>query len=106
MVMRSTVPPGTVETIGDTLTRQSGRLRPGLVGVAMCPEFLREGTGIADFYSPPYTVIGAADASVVDVVQRLFAFIERPLRIVDIRTAEALEVRLQCLSCHQGDLCQ
>jgi GDP-mannose 6-dehydrogenase len=67
VVMRSTVPPGTVESIGATLgIGLAGSGQP--VGVAMCPEFLREGTGIADFYSPPYTVIGAADASVVDVV--------------------------------------
>lgn len=90
VVMRSTVPPGTVETIGDTLRANLAGSQQD-IGVAMCPEFLREGTGIADFYSPPYTVIGAADASVVDVVQRLFAFIERPLRSVDIRTAEALK---------------
>ncbi len=90
VVMRSTVPPGTVETIGATLMANlagSGQS----VGVAMCPEFLREGTGIADFYSPPYTVIGAADVSVVEVLRRLFEFIDRPLRIVDIRTAEALK---------------
>jgi GDP-mannose 6-dehydrogenase len=90
VVVRSTVPPGTVESIG-------AKFRVNLagsdqeVGVAMCPEFLREGTGIADFYAPPYTVIGAQDAGVVEVVQRLFCFIDRPLRIVDIRTAEALK---------------
>jgi GDP-mannose 6-dehydrogenase len=90
VVMRSTVPPGTVERIGATLRANlEGSGQP--VGVAMCPEFLREGTGIADFYSPPYTVIGAADASVVDVVSSLFDFIARPMRIVDIRTAEALK---------------
>jgi GDP-mannose 6-dehydrogenase len=90
VVMRSTVPPGTVETIGATLCANlagSGQS----VGVAMCPEFLREGTGIADFYSPPYTVIGAVDDSVVNVVSDLFGFIGRPMRIVDIRTAEALK---------------
>jgi GDP-mannose 6-dehydrogenase len=90
VVVRSTVPPGTVESIGQQLSANltgSGQD----VGVAMCPEFLREGTGIADFYAPPYTVIGARDAGVVAVVRRLFSFIDRPLRIVDVRTAEALK---------------
>jgi GDP-mannose 6-dehydrogenase len=90
VVMRSTVPPGTVESIGHSLESEvvgCGRR----IGVAMCPEFLREGTGISDFYNPPYTVIGTNDTRVADVVGRLFAFIERPQRIVDIRTAEALK---------------
>jgi GDP-mannose 6-dehydrogenase len=90
LVMRSTVPPGTVEAVGETL-RQSLQGVPGRVGVAMCPEFLREGTGIADFYSPPYTVIGAQDRGVADVLQRLFSFVDRPVQIVDVRTAEALK---------------
>ena len=61
------------------------------VGVAMCPEFLREGTGIADFYSPPYTVIGSTDPRAVESVSSLFAFLDSPLRVVHPRTAEALK---------------
>lgn len=89
-VMRSTVPPGTVERIGDTLRSAAGDAGPD-VKVAMCPEFLREGTGVADFYSPPYTVIGAADPEVPELLRELFSFIHRPVRVVDIRTAEALK---------------
>jgi GDP-mannose 6-dehydrogenase len=90
LVVRSTVPPGTVEAAGEAL-RTKLRGSPATIGVAMCPEFLREGTGIADFYTPPYTVIGAQDPAVVDVVQRLFSFVNRPVRVVGIRTAEALK---------------
>ena len=58
VVIRSTVPPGTVEDV------VSPALAGGLagtdlaVGVAMCPEFLREGSGIADFFAPPLIVVG------------------------------------------------
>jgi GDP-mannose 6-dehydrogenase len=90
VVVRSTVPPGTVEAIAATL-RNGLRTSRWSTGVAMCPEFLREGTGIADFYSPPYTVIGASESSVTTVVRSMFSFIDRPARIVDIRTAEALK---------------
>jgi GDP-mannose 6-dehydrogenase len=90
VVVRSTVPPGTVEAIAGTLRSAFADSGPD-TGVAMCPEFLREGTGISDFYSPPYTIIGAADPSVVDTVVSLFGFLERPTRVVDIRTAEALK---------------
>jgi GDP-mannose 6-dehydrogenase len=90
VVMRSTVPPGTVEAIGGVL--RSGLAGSGReIGVAMCPEFLREGTGIADFYSPPYTVIGATEPEVAKIVGHLLDFVERPMRVVDIRTAEALK---------------
>ena len=57
----------------------------------MCPEFLREGTGIADFYSPPYTVIGSTDPRTVESVSSLFSFLDRPIRVVHPRTAEALK---------------
>jgi GDP-mannose 6-dehydrogenase len=90
IVIRSTVPPGTVEDV--TAILQAAFKESGTdVGVAMCPEFLREGTGIADFYSPPYTVIGSSDFRAIDVVSRLFTFLESPVRVVHPRTAEALK---------------
>ncbi len=90
VVIRSTVPPGTVEGVATRL--QSAFRDSGLdVGVAMCPEFLREGTGIADFYSPPYTVIGSTDSRAIEVLSDLFSFLDCPLRVVRPRTAEALK---------------
>jgi GDP-mannose 6-dehydrogenase len=90
VVIRSTVPPGTVEDVTAILQAafQDSELD---VAVAMCPEFLREGTGIADFYSPPYTVIGSSDLRAIDVVSRLFSFLDAPVRVVHPRTAEALK---------------
>jgi len=90
VVIRSTVPPGTVESITTRLQSAFREMRME-VGVAMCPEFLREGTGIADFYSPPYTVIGSTDAGAVKSVSSLFAFLDSPFRVVHPRTAEALK---------------
>jgi GDP-mannose 6-dehydrogenase len=90
IVIRSTVPPGTVDDV--TAVVQSAFGETGLdVTVAVCPEFLREGTGIADFLSPPYTVIGASDLRAIDTVSQLFAFLGAPLRVVHPRTAEALK---------------
>jgi GDP-mannose 6-dehydrogenase len=90
VVIRSTVPPGTVEDVTAILQAAFRDSEPN-VAVAMCPEFLREGTGIADFYSPPYTVIGSSDLRAIDTVSRLFSFLESPLRVVHPRTAEALK---------------
>ena len=90
VVIRSTVPPGTVEDVSAIL--QDAFADSGSdVAVAMCPEFLREGTGIADFYAPPFTVIGALDVRAIDSISRLFSFIDAPLRVVHPRTAEALK---------------
>ena len=90
VVIRSTVPPGTVESVATRL--HSAFQDSGLdVGVAMCPEFLREGTGIADFYTPPYTVIGSEDMRAVEVLSSLFSFLDCPIRVVYPRTAEALK---------------
>ena len=90
VVMRSTVPPGTVELLGAGLGEHTNG-GAAKVGVAMCPEFLREGTAIADFYAPPYTIIGASDPDVIDSVRSLFGFLDCPSYAVDIRTAEALK---------------
>jgi GDP-mannose 6-dehydrogenase len=91
VVIRSTVPPGTVQdVVGPALA--SGLAGSGVLpGVAMCPEFLREGSGVADFYSPPFIVVGTADAAVGQAVTGLFGFLDKPVQVVDVRTAEALK---------------
>ena len=90
VVIRSTVPPGTVEDV-TAILQAAFQDSETDAAVAMCPEFLREGTGIEDFYSPPYTVIGSSDLRAIDVVSRLFSFLESPVRVVHPRTAEALK---------------
>jgi len=90
VVIRSTVPPGTVEDVTAILHGAFPHSGPD-VAVAMCPEFLREGTGISDFYAPPFTVIGASDVRAIDSISRLFSFLDAPLRVVHPRTAEALK---------------
>lgn len=60
VVMRSTVLPGTTESIViPTLEAASGRRAGKDFGIVYNPEFMREGTAVADFFEPPYTVLGA-----------------------------------------------
>jgi GDP-mannose 6-dehydrogenase len=61
------------------------------IGAAMCPEFLREGSGIADFFASPFLVVGASDPGVAQTVADVFGFLDQPVRVVDVRTAEALK---------------
>jgi GDP-mannose 6-dehydrogenase len=91
VVVRSTVPPGT----GDSFVQQTfaPASLPGSwsVGTAMCPEFLREGSGVADFFNPPFVVLGTADPRVSALVTDLFAFLDREISVVEVRSAEALK---------------
>lgn len=92
VVVRSTVPPGTVEgEVISALEEEVGRKAGDGFGAAMCPEFLREGSGLADFFDPPFTVIGTADARVARAVEALFSFLSSPVRVVPVRTAEGLK---------------
>ena len=54
--------PGTAETIViPALEKSSGKKLGQDFGVCVNPEFMREGTAVADFLEPAMTVIGAAD---------------------------------------------
>jgi GDP-mannose 6-dehydrogenase len=92
VIVRSTVPPGTVEEmVAPALAGELGRPVADGFGIAMCPEFLREGSGVADFFDPPFTIVGTAEPRVAAAVGELFAFLDCPLRIVSVRTAEGLK---------------
>lgn len=91
VVIRSTVPPGTVEDVVSPALAASLAGTGPLTSVAMCPEFLREGSGVADFFAPPLIIAGTADPYVAQAITSLFGFLGRPVQIVDIRTAEALK---------------
>jgi GDP-mannose 6-dehydrogenase len=91
VVIRSTVPTGTVQDVVTPVLTAGLADTPVRAGAAMCPEFLREGTGIADFYAAPFLVVGTADPAVAQAVSALFGFLDQEPRIVDTRTAEALK---------------
>ena len=92
VVVRSTVPPGTVNSlVAETVASASGKTLGVDFGVAMCPEFLREGSSIEDFHRPPFSVIGADDPRVIAMLTELFSMIDRPLHVVEIPTAEGLK---------------
>ncbi len=89
IVVRSTVPPGTVDSVVQPLLE--GMATAGrTVGAGMCPEFLREGSGVADFFAPSLLVLGTLDARTAEVVAEMLSFLG-PLQVVESRTAEALK---------------
>jgi GDP-mannose 6-dehydrogenase len=91
VVIRSTVPPGTVSSeVAGVLTERLAATSV-TAGAAMCPEFLREGSGVADFFAAPFLVVGTEQDWVAATVTEAFGFLNQPVRVVSVRTAEALK---------------
>jgi len=91
IVIRSTVPPGTVDGVVEQVLAEVPAPDGLTFGTAMCPEFLREGSGLADFYDPPFVVVGTHNPRVGTALTDLFGFLGTDVQTVDVRTAEALK---------------
>jgi UDPglucose 6-dehydrogenase len=87
VAMRSTVPPGTTERVAGRAMEAAG-VRCGL---AMVPEFLREGSAMADFDSPDRVVVGCSGDEARKVMEELYGPFSCPKLFTDIRTAEMIK---------------
>ncbi|MGD0696124.1 MAG: UDP-glucose/GDP-mannose dehydrogenase family protein [Terriglobia bacterium] len=92
VVLRSTVLPGTTESLAiPTLEAASGkRLGEGFT-VCYNPEFMREGSAVADFFQPPYTVLGARDVAHLAPLRRVYEW--APGRVFETSIAVAEMVK-------------
>ncbi len=88
IVTKSTVPVGTGRRIAAILRD----VRPDLAcAVASNPEFLREGSAIADFMRPDRVVIGVESEGAREVLRQLYRplyLIETPIVFTNLETAE------------------
>jgi GDP-mannose 6-dehydrogenase len=92
VVVRSTVLPGTTHSVViPALERHSGKKYGEGFGVAVNPEFLREGTAIKDFREPPLTLVGHNHAADAAPTKALYEHIEAPLFSTSIRVAEMMK---------------
>jgi GDP-mannose 6-dehydrogenase len=92
VVVRSTVLPGTTHSVViPALERQSGKKYGEGFGVAVNPEFLREGTAIKDFRQPPLTLVGHNHAADAAPTKALYGRVEAPLFSTSIRVAEMMK---------------
>ncbi len=89
IVNKSTVPVGT----GDLVRRiiAQNKTRNVEFDVVSNPEFLREGSAIADSLEPDRIVIGAPNQEVALTLLELYAPIERPMLITDVASAEMIK---------------
>lgn len=85
IVMKSTVPAGT-----------GARIRAANPGTAYvsCPEFLREGSALADFRSPARVVVGADEFSsgAADLVEDLYRPLNVPIQRTGLASAEMIKL--------------
>ncbi len=92
VVIRSTILPGTAEEVVlPILEEASGKRVNEHFGLAVNPEFLREGTAIADFYDPPFTIVGALKPEDAQTVAQLYEGVKGELFLTSIRTAEMIK---------------
>lgn len=92
VVVRSTVLPGTVldrvvPIIEHAANKQAGKE----FGVAMNPEFLREGSALKDYNQPSMIVIGQLNSRSGDAVAKLYENIDGPTIRTDLATAEMVK---------------
>ncbi|UJA19609.1 UDP-glucose/GDP-mannose dehydrogenase family protein [Thermoleophilia bacterium SCSIO 60948] len=85
LVMKSTVPAGTGETIKRDV--------PGMAYVS-CPEFLREGSAVDDFLNPDRVVIGAdeGDEWAAEIIADVYRPLGGELVMTDVASAEMIKL--------------
>ncbi|TGB15357.1 nucleotide sugar dehydrogenase [Streptomyces sp. MZ04] len=95
VVFRSTMLPGTCLNLLVPILEKYVGGTAGVgwadVGVAVNPEFLREGTSVRDFFDPPKTVIGELDPASGDAVTALYDGLPGEVFRVPVPTAEAIK---------------
>lgn len=98
-VLRSTVLPGTTESIVLPILEQASGRRAGVdFTVAYNPEFMREGSAVADFLQPPYTILGARDVSHLSPLRELYK--QTPGRVFETTIPVAEMVKYESNAYH------
>lgn len=87
VVLKSTVPIGTCEAVSRFL-KEDGDFK---FDVVSAPEFLRQGTAIADFLAPDRMVIGCRSEKARQQIRQLFEPLECPAVFTDWQSAEMIK---------------
>ena len=106
LVCKSTVPVGTATRLAALVGRDD-------VAVVSNPEFLREGTAVADFLRPDRIVVGSDVPAAADRVASLYAALDAPVVRTDARSAEMVKYAANCFLAMKlsyvntlGELCE
>jgi UDPglucose 6-dehydrogenase len=88
LVMKSTVPCGT----GTSIRRLFASEGKAELGYVACPEFLKEGSAVHDFFNPDRVVVGDDGDWAGEAVVELYARFDAPLVRTDIASAEMIKL--------------
>ena len=91
IVVKSTVVPGTTDTVVRQAIEQASGKTLGAFGLGMNPEFLREGEAIEDFAYPDRIVLGFEDPKTLERLEELYAPWDVDKVRVNTRTAELIK---------------
>lgn len=89
VVLKSTVPVETSEMVSAIIAEISLESHP--VDVVSNPEFLREGSAVADFMHPNRIVVGTSSPQAEAIMRELYAPLDAPFIITDQRTSEMIK---------------
>jgi GDP-mannose 6-dehydrogenase len=99
VVLRSTVLPGTTQSVIVPLLEEASGKRAGSdFAVCFNPEFIREGTAVADFFDPPFTVLGSGSGERLQPLRDLYEGL--PGRVFETHLASAEMVKYACNAFH------
>lgn len=89
VIVRSTVPPGTMRNRMAPIIEQHSGLKAGVdFHIGSNPEFLREGKAIHDFFETGRIVVGADRPEVADAILALYKDVNGKRMAVGVETAE------------------
>ncbi len=92
VVVKSTVVPGTTEQVVKPALEVSAHKTAGSeFGLAMNPEFLREGSAVADFFNPDRIVFGTADERSRRLLEELYRSFHCEKVSTTTKTAEMIK---------------
>ena len=97
VVVKSTVLPGTTrDVVLPLLEKHSGKGAYVDFGLAINPEFLREGMAVEDFLKPDRIVIGTNDEKSKHVLKILYKGFSCPVVVTSLSTAEMIKYASNC----------
>jgi GDP-mannose 6-dehydrogenase len=91
IAIRSTVLPGTCDKVAEAIEKASGKKRNEAFAIVDNPEFLREGSAVADYYNPPLTLVGSDNKEAAEIMASLYRELPGEIIIADLRVAEIMK---------------
>jgi UDPglucose 6-dehydrogenase len=92
VVMKSTVTPGTTNEIVKTIIEKTSNKKAFEdFGVAVNPEFLKEGSAIEDCMNPDRIIIGVNDEKSAEILEEIYQDFKSPKIITSLETAELIK---------------